>query len=798
MPISLDTLCAVVTPARTALVLGAGASVPSGAPTGAELAAFLWRELASSDAQSTDLTETATILERRYGRESVVRRVVANLRRLTPTGGLLGLPTFDWKRLFTTNFDCLMEDAYKKHNRQLIPIRSNFDFSAKEGLDGLRLFKIHGCITQDEALGHRASMLLTETDYENHKKYRQLLFSHLANALLEGDALFIGQSLRDRHLVELVREVLKAKQDEGAPGQVYVLIYDPDDLRAPLLEDRGARVAFGGIDEFVHRLAQRGAVARTEPDFVKTGILPGELVSTVLDAAQELKSASNVVRMFNGGPATYSDINAGATFERSPYAATMEKLLSNAQTVTMVGAAGVGKSTFARQLASRFVQLGVPAWEHRVEFQFKAKPWMNIEAQLRATGKFGVLVLDECTHYLRQANVLIDHLADIKEPGLRLILTANSSQWAPRLKSPRIFSHGTVMQLSHLEDAEISSLINLVQFNGEIAALVHSTFKRLGRAEQVRALRQKSSADMFVCLKNIFANESLDTILLREFDELDETFQEYYRYVAALEAVGTRVHRQLIIRMLGLPPTQISGILGGLTDIVDEYDIVPRDGIYGWRTRHLVIARKIADYKFSGVAEVTALFETIIANINPSVPLELQTLREICDRDFGIGRIGDATVRKRLYRDLIDAAPGERIPWHRLIRELLNEGSLEETEYVIRDAEKAAGADAPIDRFKVRLLVVRSQNTGGISNNDRLALLRQAYELAMINIGKHSRDQYSYYALCDVAVQLVEKGESAYLLDEALVQARKGAEVILDPEMTKRIREYETGHLRRH
>src|SRR5690606_23329565 len=187
--------------------------------------------------------------------------------------------------------------------------------------------------------------------------------------------------------------------------------------------------------------------------------------------------------------------------------------------------------------------------------------------------------------------------------------------------------------------------------------------------------RQKCGADMFVCLKNIFANENLDTILLREFDELDEPLQEHYRYVAALEAVGMKVHRQLIIRMLHMPPHLVSAVLAGLSGIIDEYDISPDEGVYGWSTRHIVIARRITNYKFSSVPELTRLFGEIIRNINPAVPIELRSIRDICDQEFGIGRIGDPETRKYLYQQLTEIAPAERIPWHRLIRELLESGN---------------------------------------------------------------------------------------------------------------------------
>jgi hypothetical protein len=150
----------------------------------------------------------------------------------------------------------------------------------------------------------------------------------------------------------------------------------------------------------------------------------------------------------------------------------------------------------------------------------------------------------------------------------------------------------------------------------------------------------------------------------------------------------------------------------------------------------------------------------------------------------------------KLYRSLVALAPGERIPWHRLIRELLNEGELEDTEYVIRNAVEAAGADSPIERYKVRLLLVRAEKTPKISDDDRLALIRRAHELALSNVRRYKWDKFSYYTLCDVAVQLVTRGEPAQILADAIKDAREAAERIFDPDIPRRIRRYEEAHLR--
>lgn len=790
MPISLATLCRSLRPNHTALLLGAGASVPSGAPSGKDLAHFLWREVAKSDPLSDDLVETSSLLERRFQRVDVINGIVAKLKKLRPTGGLLGLPQFGWDSIFTTNFDQLVEQAFKLCSIPLVTISSNYDFTNKEGRTETTLYKLHGCISQDRSLGNKPSMILTEQDYEDFDKYRQTLFQKLNLHLLSGDILVIGQSLRDPHLSELVKRALKFKE-QGAPGEIYALVYDKDDLRAQLLEDRGAKIAFGGIDDFVNQMAE--SAVKLEAPAVPVGqVLPISLVSIVDDVAVARLKEPNVVRMFNGGAATFADIRANATFERALVQGVISKIEADRlPLITLVGAAGVGKTTLGRQLLSKYHEAGLLAFEHKGDYAFKHQPWIDLESKLRSEGRKAVLLLDECTKFLRQVNLLVEHLATVPGSALTLVLTANAAQWGLRVKSPQLLKNDRVLTLSRLVDGDIHQLINLLHSNRQVGDLIHGAFKNLHRGEQFSKLKGRCSADMFVCLKNIFANDSLDNILLAEYDQLDLSAQEHYRYIAALESVGMRVHRLLVTRLLGLRPDQVNSVLSGLSGIVDESEIDEREGIYGWSTRHIVIARKITEYKFSSVEELDSLFRAIVENINPAIRIELQSIRDLCDRDYGIGRLADSVRRKALYRDLIELAPAERSPWHRLIRELLDERQFEDVEYVIRDAIEAVGQDAPIDRFRVRLLMLRAEHTPGLADKDRMAILRKAYETAKSNVLRHANDKYSYRIVCQVADKLVDYGESYQLLVEATDALRDAAADLCDPELDGDVRQYE-------
>jgi hypothetical protein len=789
--LSVQELASKIIPRKTALFLGAGASIPSGAPSGAELAGRLWDLLGKGNRLSDDLTETCSILENKCGRKELVDGVRALLHSLQPAGGLLLLPEFDWSSIYTTNFDTLVEAAFRRMNRPVVPVRSNFDYSKIEASEGVPLFKLHGCLFSDVVDGNVARMVLTERDYEEYQPFREVLFKRLEFDLLTKDLLVIGYSLRDAHIRRDMTEAARLHHMRGAPGRLFALIYEPDPDRALLIERKGFTIIFGGIDEFFQALSEALPVPDPSAALSSGAILelPPSLRSSTIEVHHALTLSPDSVRLFNGGAGSYADIKAGLTVRRSTCQRLVDEfLMTSKRFLTIIGVAGVGKTTLARHVSLGLVEKGYLAWEHKSDFPFKHPQWVDVDRQLRARGSRGVLLIDDCPEFLRHINQLADKLCLAGDPALTVIMTASSSQWLPRTKSSNLFKHGFVEKLSILSELDIEAFVNLVARQSAIRGLVDPAFATMNRADQIRRLRYRCAADMFVCLKSIFATDALDAILLREYAVLQPELQDIYRHVCALEAAGTRVHRQLVVRLLGIEADKIRALLSLLEGLVEEYDIAEEDGLYGWQTRHPVIASTIARYKYAMQDELFSLLKSVATNLNPTVYVELRTIRDICG-DQGVGRLTDPRHRLEIYQALIAMAPGERIPRHRLIGELLRLDDLNGAEHAIKAAEREVGIDSPISRYSVKLALRRAFVTVGIMDEDRKALLYQASALALRFVERSKHDKYAYFAYADVGLALAESFGEVVVLDDAVSRAQVAAEHILDPhflsELTK-------------
>lgn len=790
----LDDLVALVDPAQTSLLLGAGASVSSGAPTGAQLARHLASKLSPSP-DGEDLAEICGIYENRLGRKDLVAAIRQRLGTLQPTQGMLALPGFHWRAIYTTNFDRLVEDSYLTAGRDLQVVRSNYDFTGARPAAQVVLYKMHGCVTQDAADGSHSRMLLTEADYDEFAQYRQSLFNSLKLNMLTGDTMIIGQSLRDQHLRDLAKDVA-ALRDQGVQGRVFLLAYDYDDDRAQLFTQRGIQVAGGSLEDFLHALstksAARGRVAYSTATSAPDS-LPPSLATTTLDARHAAGLAPNPVRLFNGSPATYADIRAGLTIRRA-----VERRLEETQRVgtrgfflVLSGAAGVGKTSLARRLILQRVDEQFACWEHLNAFPLDPEGWLEVETRLRQAGRQGMLLIDDCAQHMTAVNRLVEALGAIDRPFLRLVLTVNAAQWRTRTKSKYFFSRGSLERISLLTDADIGEMVSLVDRETEIRKLVEADFLHLGHQDRIRRLRDRCSADMFVCLKNIFGSERLDEILLQEFAELEEAPRDVYRHVAVIQSMGGRVHRQLIMRLLGLEAGGVQTLLGQMEEVVDEYDIQPRLGLYGWGARHDVIAQVIATYKYADQRELFSLLERLIEGLNPTVHIEMETARSIASHEMGIPRLIDVAERVKLLEKLISVVPGERTPRRRLIRLYLDEGDLEGADRAIVVARRDIGQDDIVDRYRAILAMNRAEQSPGLLSEDRYAMLLEAERLARACILRRPNDRFNYRALGQVGVLLADRHRDPRLLDDAISAMKAAESDIADPDFSKERRALE-------
>ena len=591
--------------------------------------------------------------------------------------------------------------------------------------------------------------------------------------------------MRDAHVRSLVDEALKQQRNCGAPGQIYLLVYEYDDERATLWRQRGIReVVQGDLNAFAHALT----LTEAQPPSTRTSCdayaLPLCLEPCTINVNTDT-SPSSAKRIFFGGAATYGDIRSGLTFERDR---EFELKKLNHLVTIIIGVSGVGKSTLARRILFGLSKEGWKCYEHRPEFPLSPNAWIDFEQKIAETGEKAVLLIDNCPTFQRQVNVLVRNLP--LDGALRIILTAETSAWKPRQKDPRLFKEAQIEVLSVLSRSEILLLRDLLVNATALSPFISTQFSGRSHSNQIDHLRRRCSADMFVCLKALTESDSLDDIILREYAAIEPSHQDIYRLTSVLEAAGALPHRQMVLRLSGVSATQISSTLDVLEGIIEETKEADKNAteedVYLWRTRHEVIARIVTRYKYSDPDELRQLFENVIEGANPTYYVELRSLRELCNGEWGIRSIAEPAHRIALYRKISEIVPSDRVSRHRLVKELLNIEMLGDAEVELRMAIDDLGLDPPFQRFKILLLIQRSRSTG-LLPDDRKAILRQAIIQTESGLNQFKDSKYMYLVAGDVAEEWHNLTKSIDLVEWAIENLHKGHERLLDPDLLDRI-----------
>ena len=795
MPIDLAVLGRRIDPSRTVLLFGAGSSIPSGAPSSKELVDSLASKFGVEGGAELSLSDLATIIEASSRRREMVEELSERLQNLNPARGLLMLPEFEWASLFTTNYDDLIEKSYRRFGKPLRVYSSNFDFNTNHNEQAVPLYKLHGTKGSDISLGHQHRMILSNRDYDLTSDYRECLYAALADQLLTKSVLVIGQSLVDPDLRGLVDSAIRVKSQKGAPGTITILSYERNENRAVIYESRGLDVCFAGIDEFFDEMAK---------GLSDTNLLPG-ITDDPLDRSRVLHPATTDVsvakaqqtgalsKMFAGRAASYADIVRGWTFDRE-FADRLETQMAETQSkriAYVIGSAGTGKTTGVRQALCRLSDRGFYCWEHAEGFEFQSSAWEAVDDELRKRKETGVLFIDDAHNHLHRINVLVDSICKHEVPALKLILVSSKPNWNPRLKTPLIFSCGESYEVGTLSDREIDSLLDLLDGSQEIARMVEKSFLGFSRSERQRRLSDRCHSDMFVCLKNIFASESFDDIILREFAELNVDYQDVYKRIAGMESAGIRVHRQLVLRTVNIQPNQVERVLSDLEGLIEERTISERDGVYAWSVRHGVIADIVSRYKIPEENDFYDLLDCAIENLNPTYKIELISMDEICSPRGGFARVKDRRKQNVLLRKMMSAAPTRRVPRHRLITNLINLHEYDSAQTEIRLFENEIRIDGPVQRYKVKLRLERARHTIGIMDEDRAAIVREAAGLAEAGLEKFTDDKNMYDIYLECGVAHFRYTKSLDIFDAAMQAARDAYERILDPDLMRTITKFE-------
>lgn len=191
------------------LFLGAGASQEAGAPSADKLSKALASKFLREKQWQMDLASTISLVIAVTGDRLAIEDFVnRELKDLEPSPYHLKIPWYPWRAIVTTNYDTLIEKAYEKEKgafQEIDTIIRVEDLPRAGSMTSLYLplLKPHGCISRPE------SMVLSLENIHEAKRDRRLLFTHIETLHVMGPVIYIGYSLKDIHILDMIYDLTK-------------------------------------------------------------------------------------------------------------------------------------------------------------------------------------------------------------------------------------------------------------------------------------------------------------------------------------------------------------------------------------------------------------------------------------------------------------------------------------------------------------------------------------------------------------------------------------------------------------
>lgn len=194
------------------LFLGSGFSFKAGAPSAGKISQYLVDSMYPSDrdnlGSNKDLDYISNEFEQMYGRKRLLE-VLKKAMTFTPMDmsdheALRRIPHFT--RIITTNYDTLLEDTY---GNEMYVVRNTKDCVHIPD-DKVVLYKIHGDFSYED------NIIVTKQDYTDFFANRKesMMWNHITSEILTRDILFIGYSLEDSNIFEIMKSIKQSVNGE--------------------------------------------------------------------------------------------------------------------------------------------------------------------------------------------------------------------------------------------------------------------------------------------------------------------------------------------------------------------------------------------------------------------------------------------------------------------------------------------------------------------------------------------------------------------------------------------------------
>lgn len=209
-----ERLISLVRQEQVSLFIGAGFSIEACAPSVYDLKEAILKEIHETHQKNNHKEDSFASLSDFFvkevclGSRNQLIRILRKAFEFTPKCMddhkiLAKIPHF--KRIFTTNYDTLLEDSYSYNDVQVVRTDADCAYVDKP----FTVFKVHGDFTDPD------SVVITTDDYTNFFTNNQnpMMWNIVTTEFATKNILFIGYSLEDNNILDIIGKVSSAQKN---------------------------------------------------------------------------------------------------------------------------------------------------------------------------------------------------------------------------------------------------------------------------------------------------------------------------------------------------------------------------------------------------------------------------------------------------------------------------------------------------------------------------------------------------------------------------------------------------------
>jgi len=663
---------------KVALFLGAGSSHAAEGPTGKKLTEMIKERFPNINQSLDDFIEVCqdVIDTPPYSRNELEELIKSKLGSLQPTRAHKIMTKYDWAAIFTTNFDDLVEVAYRMDTERLKlcqPIYSE-DFRVNTSdRSKVYLFKIMGSITATE--GESGNMVLSRADYNHALIRRRKYLELLSDFVKAGTIVFIGYSFTDRLVLDIIDDLIAIYGKERLPWS-YVLfeqLLQMDQKIQYMFSSRKIiplECSFENFFEFLdknykvsvekvisenvhlkirgHVLEINNAEVRQYAEYFeilnkeKINQHPGEKDKFFMGTNKSwgaFRDDWDFKRDLYISP-KFKQIHSGRVFPGCLKDRVFNELkkydIAENKVILLKGMAGVGKTMTLKRLAYDVYKSGeapvIIINTARVTFDYKliASFIENLDHQINQKIFPGehippikpVIIIDDAGSLIRHVNRLKDYLTSRGRPAL-IIAAERTGEWNLMWeKFPFRIPEGNIYELSEqLTDDEKGRIIDHLYNLGYVQA--KGVFWD-------NIIDQSFENSYFATIYTLVhpSKKPLNEIIRDQFQNLTDQTRKAFQYICSFHQFNLPINLELLVRSLKCTyEDYYSEVIGkdAAKVIFEEQDEI---GNILYRTHHPIIAEKTVEFFFSD----PEMQKNIFLEILKEAILTNRKEREICEK----------------------------------------------------------------------------------------------------------------------------------------------------------------------